>query len=66
MTMEKVGVSNEVLHTGLRNEEANLMQRIQHLNANKEKTAAANELPQVEQRLQDVRNRLTELDTKGD
>lgn len=59
--MEKLGVQKEILHEDLRNEEAMLMQKMQGLMT---KTASQEKL-QTEQRLNAVRNRITELDLGG-
>jgi len=68
MTMEKTSQSNEILHQNLRNEEANLMQEQQKLMTNPT-TKTANERhrnqAQIEDRLNDVRSKLTELDLGG-
>ena len=63
MTMNKFGVSSEVLHQELREEESSLMQQMQRLMGQPtEKTAG--DRSRVEFRLQAVRQKLTELDTK--
>lgn len=59
--MEKLGVQKEILHEDLRNEEAMLMQKMQGLMTK----TASNEKLQTEQRLNAVRNRITELDLGG-
>lgn len=59
--MEKYGVQKEILHEDLRNEEAMLMQKMQGLMTK----TASNEKLQTEQRLNAVRNRITELDLGG-
>lgn len=61
--MEKVGVSSEILHEELRNEEAQLMQGLQRIMSDPSKTAS--DRTQIELRLQQVRNKLTELDLKN-
>jgi predicted nuclease with TOPRIM domain len=61
--MEKVGVSPEVLYSELRDEEAQLMQQVQEMLFDGEKTAS--ERSAVESKLQAVRQRITELDLKN-
>jgi hypothetical protein len=58
--MEKVGVSNQEMHDNLRNEEATLMQRMSKIMTDPAKTAA--DRTEVENRLSQVRAKLTELD----
>jgi hypothetical protein len=62
--MEKLGVHPEILHTELREEEAYLMQELQYLMSDGTKTAADRMM--VEQKLQAVRNRITDLDLKNE
>jgi hypothetical protein len=57
--MEKYGVDKQIQHTGLRNEEARLMQRMQ---MEMSKTAEERNIEELEDRLQEVRSKLTELD----
>jgi hypothetical protein len=61
--MEKLGVSKEVLYSELRDEEANLMKQVQEMLFDGEKTAS--ERSAVENKLQIVRQRITELDLKN-
>lgn len=56
--MEKYGVQKEILHEELRNREAVLMQKMQQARL----TKTASEQANIEQELQSVRNKLTELD----
>lgn len=58
--MEKYGAENQTLLDGLRDEEAQLMQQMQSLMSDKTKTAA--DKSQLENRLQQVRHKITELD----
>ena len=58
--MDKYGVQNEVLHEGLRNEEANLMQEMQAIMTGGEKTAS--QRADVEAKLAAVRAKISELD----
>jgi len=58
--MEKYGVSKEVLHEDLRNEEATLMQQLQNILFDGEKTAT--DRSRLETRLQNIRSKLSELD----
>ena len=60
MTMEKTSTSKEILYSGLRNQEANLMQKVQSMMADGEKTAE--DRSELETELQEVRNKITELD----
>lgn len=60
MTMEKLGVRPEILHTELRNEEARLMQKMQSYLTDGTKTAS--EKSQLEQELQAIRQRIGEAD----
>lgn len=61
--MEKLGVRKEILHEDLRNEEANLMQQLQKIMSDPTKTAS--DRSSIELRLNQVRNKLTELDLKN-
>lgn len=61
--MNKYAVTNEVLHEELRNEEANLMQQMQAIMANPAKVAY--DQSAIESKLQQVRAKITELDTKN-
>lgn len=63
MTMEKVGVSKEILYIGLRDQEANLMQKMQAMMFDNTKTA--NDKSAIENELQEIRNRITELDLQN-
>ena len=63
MSMEKVGVSKEILYTGLRDQEAKLMQKMQSAMFDGEKTADDKSAIEVE--LQEVRRKLTELDLQN-
>ena len=58
--MEKTSTSKEILYSGLRNQEANLMQKVQSMMADGEKTAE--DRSELETELQEVRNKITELD----
>lgn len=58
--MEKYGVKKEILHEELRSEEARLMMEVQRSNQDGTKTASERAL--IENRLQEVRHKLTELD----
>ena len=60
MTMEKMGVSKEILHTGLRDQEAKLMRKMQSVMFDGEKTAE--DRSKLEQELQEVRQKISELD----
>lgn len=60
--MEKVGVTQDIQHVGLRNREAQLMQKIQMCVNDGEKTAG--DMAVLEEELAEVRNKLTELDLK--
>ena len=60
--MEKLGVEKEVMHHGLRSEEARLMQEIQSLLTAPHIKEAAVKKQQAEQRLMEVRAKITELD----
>jgi len=60
--MEKQGVTKEILYTELRDEEANLMQQMQAMMFDSEKTAS--DKSALENRLQAIRNKITELDQK--
>jgi len=63
--MEKLGVERGHLITGLRQEEARLMQRMQEVVSQPgEKTAEDHE--KLETELQDVRQRITEFDLQGE
>lgn len=61
--MEKLGVKKEILHEDLRNEEASLMQQLQKIMSDPTKTAS--DKSGIELRLNQVRNKLTELDLKN-
>lgn len=63
MPMDKFGVSNEVLHEELRNEEARLMQEMQYILTDHTKTAS--DRSAIEAKLQSIRSKITELDTKN-
>ena len=63
MTMEKMGVSKEVLYSELRDEEAQLMQKMQEYIFDGEKTASEKSI--LENKLQAVRQKITELDLKN-
>lgn len=58
--MEKYGVQKDVLHEDLRNEEGRLMMEMQRTMRDNTKTASDRNV--IEQRLQSVRSKLTELD----
>ncbi len=58
--MEKYGVNREILHEELRNEEARLMMEMS--SALQDHTKTASDRSRIEQRLQQVRSKLTELD----
>lgn len=60
--MEKLGVTKEIQHEGLRNREANLMQKMQSFMNDGEKTGE--DISAIEIELQEVRQKLTELDLK--
>lgn len=61
--MEKVGVDKETLHSGLLNEEANIMQEIQAYMTIGEKTASERQKEQVlNDKLSSVRAKITEID----
>lgn len=65
--MEKYGVLNNELILGLRNEEAQLMTKAGELATRLVKTASEeSELQRLEARLHSVRQKLTELDLKGE
>jgi len=59
--MEKYGVKDETLVNSLRDEEADLMQKMQAILASPQKTASDQRV--LEQRLQVVRQKITDLDT---
>lgn len=61
--MEKHGVQKEILYSDLRDEEAQLMQKMQEVMFDGEKTAE--DKNRIENRLQQVRMKITELDTKN-
>jgi len=58
--MEKYGVNKEILHEDLRNEEAKLMMEMS--SALQDNTKTASDRSRIEQRLQQVRSKITELD----
>jgi hypothetical protein len=58
--IEKYGVSQEILYEDLRNEEARLMQRMQ----DDLTTKTASQQGNIELQLQQIRNKITELDLK--
>ena len=58
--MEKVGVQKEDLIQGLRNQEANLMQKMQ--SAMSDNTKTADDRSSLEEELQKVRSKITEAD----
>lgn len=58
--MEKYGVNKEILHEDLRNEEAKLMMEMS--SAIQDSTKTASDRSRIEQRLQQVRSKITELD----
>ncbi len=58
--MEKFGVKKEDQVNGLRDQEANLMQKTQMMLQDNEKTAA--DRAALDNELQEVRNKITELD----
>lgn len=60
--MEKVGVTKDVQHIGLRNREADLMQKVQSYMNDGEKTGE--DISSIQAELQEVRDKLTELDLK--
>lgn len=60
--MEKYGVNKEILHEELRNEEAQLMMEMQRALTDNTKTAS--DRSKIEQKLQAVRAKLTELDLR--
>ena len=62
--MEKLGVQQGIQHEGLRQEEARLMQKMQGIMNDNTKTAS--DRNQVEQELQSIRNKITELDLVQD
>ena len=61
--MEKYGVKKDILHTELRDREAQLMQKMAGLIGSPGEKTASQKIS-VEKELQQVRNKLTELDTK--
>ena len=61
--MEKLGVQREILYSDLRDEEAQLMQKMQEAMFDGEKTAE--DKNRLEVRLQQVRQKITELDLKN-
>jgi hypothetical protein len=64
--MEKYGVGGDELTLALRNEEAELMQKMAGLMSRHTKTAAEEaEAQRVQARLQEVRGKLTEIDLKN-
>jgi ABC-type phosphate transport system auxiliary subunit len=58
--VEKYGVNKEILHEELRNEEARLMMEMS--SALQDHTKTASDRSRIEQKLQQVRSKLTELD----
>jgi hypothetical protein len=58
--MEKYGVQKDILHEDLRNEEGRLMMEMQRTLRDNTKTAS--DRNSIEQKLQSVRSKLTELD----
>lgn len=58
--MEKYGVKNDILHTELRDEEAKLMAKMAEYMGDTSKTAS--DRSALEKKLQDIRNKITELD----
>jgi septation ring formation regulator EzrA len=63
--MDKFGVDESELLSGLRNEESELMTKVAAYMMIHEKTASeATEYSKLENRLQQVRDKITELDTK--
>lgn len=58
--MEKYGVGNDIQFVSLRNKEAQLMQKVQHL------VSTGEDSSEVEDELSEVRNKLTELDKKNE
>ena len=63
MVMDKHGVSSEVLHAELRQEEARLMREMQSMMTDSTKTAS--DRNSLEAKLQQVRQKVTELDTQN-
>lgn len=61
--MEKLGVRKEILYSELRDEEAQLMQKLQQSLSQGEKAASDRSL--LEARLTQIRNRITELDLQN-
>lgn len=61
--MEKYGVGSDIQHVDLRNREANLMQKIQEQLALGDR-GNQDDMDRVQNELSEVRNKLTELDTK--
>lgn len=63
--MEKYGALNEDLLDGLRNEEHDLMLKVSRYMSIQEKTAQENsEYNNTQNRLQQIRDKITELDLK--
>lgn len=58
--MEKLGVQKEIQHEGLRQDEARLMRKMQDVMNDNTKTAS--DRNSIEQELQTIRNKITELD----
>lgn len=58
--MEKLGVTKDIQHVGLRNREADLMQKIQSYMNDGEKVGE--DISAIQAELQEVRQKLTELD----
>jgi len=64
--MEKFGIGGDELTLALRDEEAQLMQKVASFMSSSEKTAAeAEDYRRAESRLQQVRAKLTEIDMKN-
>jgi predicted nuclease with TOPRIM domain len=61
--MEKMGVRKEILYSDLRDEEAQLMQKMQDAMFDGEKTAE--DKSKLESRLQQIRSKITELDLQN-
>jgi hypothetical protein len=63
MTMDKYSQDDDSLTLGLRDEEAQLMQRVQaHMNGGEKTAAEEADYRTTESRLQTVRAKITELD----
>lgn len=63
MTMEKFGVGADIQHVDLRNREAKLMQQVQEQLSLGDRGDPDN-MDRFQNELAEVRNKLTELDTK--